>query len=136
MQLTLRRIFEANRATLGMLRVSDLTFFTLEDEWKDNKPNVSCIPSGQYVLRPHGWEPDTPFREKEVWELCNVSGRSGILIHAGNSNADTKGCILVGKSLHVTQQQSRVEDSKLAIEALRALLGQDYHTLTILDAYV
>jgi len=75
-----------------------LSCVTLELGWKDNAPDVSCIPKGTYkavlrisenlgkhyrVLQPDGSE---------------VPGRSWILIHIGNFKADIKGCILVGRT--------------------------------------
>jgi hypothetical protein len=64
---------------------------TCEDDWLDNRRNVSCIPAGTYkVLRTiyykHGYE---------TFEII-VPGRSRILFHPGNTEEDTDGCVLVG----------------------------------------
>jgi hypothetical protein len=53
---------------------------------------VSCIPAGVYPLRrtiyhKHGFA---------TFEVCNVPGRSRILIHPGNTEEDSQGCILLG----------------------------------------
>jgi len=65
---------------------------TLEEDWQDNARSVSCIPAGTYTLqrtiyRKHGYE---------TFEVTGVPGRSRILIHPGNTEEDTMGCILVG----------------------------------------
>lgn len=65
---------------------------TAEDDWRGNARGVSCIPAGVYVLARtiyyrHGYE---------TFEVTDVPGRSRILIHPGNTEEDTDGCILVG----------------------------------------
>ena len=61
----------------------------------NNQRNVSCIPEGEYnaVNELH------PTKGK-VFRLLYVRGRSGILVHKGNSVAgyvkDSEGCILPG----------------------------------------
>lgn len=51
---------------------------------------------------------------KNAFEILNVSGRSAILIHAGNSGADTLGCFLPGR----TFANGRVGGSVLTRDAL------------------
>lgn len=65
---------------------------TLELPWQDNKTQISCIPEGSYQVVPH----DSPHLGK-CFKIMNVPGRSEILIHAGNTIADTKGCVLIGE---------------------------------------
>lgn len=65
--------------------------FSLELSWRNNEPEVSCIPAGVYKAVRH-----TSPKFGETYLLVDVPKRSEILFHAGNSIADTKGCILLG----------------------------------------
>ena len=40
---------------------------------------------------------------KNAFEITGVTGRSAILIHAGNSGGDTLGCFLPGNTVGATQ---------------------------------
>jgi hypothetical protein len=68
---------------------------TLELPWRNNEPELSCIPEGVYkcaVRKSRKWSPVDGL----LYELTPVQGRTDILIHAGNTIADSLGCILVG----------------------------------------
>jgi hypothetical protein len=102
---TLRRLSEDHRATLGELLDADGKHLchVLENRWLGNKPRVSCIPPGIYPLRLRkegGWNKRLAERfpniHKGAIEIADVPGRSFILIHPGNSHADTLGCVLPG----------------------------------------
>lgn len=127
LELTLRRVTEIGNATIGHLEVPglDKTLCTLEDLWRDNQTGISCIPAGTYQCVHH----DGPHFQN-VWELLDVPGRSAVLIHWGNTDKDTRGCILVGKGWTFSD---RIIDSRAAIELLRTILGQNPFTLTIVD---
>lgn len=131
MQLTLTRKIQANGAVVGVLTGLSVPLYTLEDQWRDNKPSVSCIPTGAYEVRPHGWEINSPFKYNHVWQIHGVSGRSAILIHSGNTHKDTEGCILVGMSTQITQLGSLVGDSRMAIELMRTEIGQRPFTIVV-----
>lgn len=64
---------------------------TFELPWLNNNPDVSCIPEGEYVCTV-----EYHAQKGRVFRLHDVPGRSGILIHRGNTLKDTTGCILVG----------------------------------------
>ena len=55
----------------------------------------TCIPFGTYALRVT-W---SPRYKRWMPQVLAVPGYSGIRIHAGNTPADTAGCILVGRRL-------------------------------------
>ena len=70
---------------------------TLELPWKDNKPNVSCIPPGRYYCtRTKDRTLSGGTHIPETFEVNDVKGRDGILFHVGNFAKDTHGCILLG----------------------------------------
>ncbi len=129
--LRLRRLLTANGACVGVLSGLSRTLYTLEDEWRDNRRGVSCIPAGTYRVTPHGWAANTPLTFKQVWQVLNVPSRIGILFHAGNKHAETEGCILAGLTLLVTQLVSSVGDSRMAIDLMRREIGENEFTLTI-----
>ena len=65
---------------------------TCEDDWQNNARGVSCIPAGAYLIQRSFWQK----HQMEVFEVTGVPGRTRILIHPGNTEEDTEGCILVG----------------------------------------
>ena len=100
MKLELHRVKETNHNTLGNLFVDGAQeCITLEDVVRDLGPDGSgkiphetAIPSGTYevVLVP------SPKMGRIMPRLLNVPFFDGILIHCGNTEEDTWGCILVG----------------------------------------
>lgn len=102
MKLVLDRQPSGLSCTVGELTIDGRTFCnTLEDvvreipgrpvdEWK--VPGKTAIPSGTYELE-ITWS--TRFK-RDLPLIANVPGFTGIRIHAGNTDADTEGCILVG----------------------------------------
>ena len=104
-RLILRRLSDDGVATLGELRAADGSHlcWTLENTWANNERRVSCIPPGVYPLTVRtigGWNERLskrfPDMHEGAIELAPVPGRSHILIHPGNTAADTLGCILPG----------------------------------------
>ena len=95
--LVITRIYQTDEATHGLCGLFDAdgkmlqSFHTLELPWKQNQRNVSCIPEGSYLA-----SREYHTKKGHVFRLHNVEGRSGILIHVGNSLDDTEGCILLG----------------------------------------
>ena len=65
---------------------------TLEEPWKNNKSFVSCIPTGKYKVK-LGY---SPHFKRDLYHVQGVPDRQYILIHPGNSDKDTLGCILLG----------------------------------------
>jgi hypothetical protein len=53
--------------------------------------------------------------------ILNVPGYDGIRIHSGNTDADTEGCVLVGKSL---VNADFIGDSRVAFHDLYDVLAQ------------
>jgi len=123
--------------TLGVIQHNGKTLvYTLEEPWRNNAPGnpnaetESCIPPGSYKVIRHGWEPNATTHFKRVWRLLNVPGRGAILIHAGNTTADTEGCILVG----MAPSNGGVRDSVKALDYLRAILPENGFTLEVRGA--
>jgi hypothetical protein len=93
--IELIRLGESNDSTFGFLKDGEKTLcVTLEDKWRNNEHNISCIPVGEYICK--RW--DSP-RFKNTYKVMDVPERSDILIHWGNRDEDTQGCILVGEKL-------------------------------------
>ena len=87
----------------------------------------SCIPVGDYICKiefspSHGY----------CFHILNVPGRDHILIHSGNYNKDTEGCLLLGEDLtDINGDGLRdVTNSVKTIEALEMIT--DEFILTIL----
>src|SRR5690554_6637442 len=92
-------------------------FVTLELAWKDNKRNISRIPSGEFESVA---VPRTSNGEYAIL-LMNVIDRSEIMIHAGNFHTDIRGCILAGKEFKDLNAdgQEDVTESKLTMLELK-----------------
>jgi len=91
---------------------------TLEPPWRNNQEFASQIPQGVYngkvrIGGPLGWR----------IALDSVPARTLVEIHAGNSIADTSGCILVGqRPSH--QRACEVLQSGDAMRELRRRFGR------------
>lgn len=147
MDLVLTRTVYAAFYTLGFLFADDLKLATVERPWIPNTegpggmPKLSCIPEGEYLVRPHHSVkfPDSYIltgQENGVYRYPGDIpegqkwGRSAILIHVGNSAADVIGCIAVGQK----HSGERVAFSRAAMDQLRFKLGSDEHQLSIVAA--
>lgn len=109
-----------DKQTLGTLDVyKDNEFLcclaTLEQEWNNNEPSNSCVPHGFYVVEHYHSQ-----KYANVLKLKDVKDRSYILIHNGNYNTHTKGCILVGLTHSDINKDGYLDvvDSRKALEKL------------------
>lgn len=121
LELIVQRRPSHNETTIGELSITGHTFtcFTCEDLNRFDAPKVpgkTCIPAGRYLVDMK--TPSPKFNRRLMPRLVNVPGFIGILIHTGNSNGDTEGCILVGFKL----VGDRIEESVLAFRALMSIL--------------
>ena len=91
---------------MGLIRVDgDAVCFSLEDQSQPGGkvPGETRIPAGTYkiLVRKHGGYHSRcsrrfPAMHKGMLELAEVPGFTDILIHPGNTDDDTAGCILPG----------------------------------------
>ena len=89
MKLELTRKYFPKGTNGDLLLDGERLCSTIELPWKENKPQVSCIPEGRYELRKRY----TPGFGRHFM-LMNVPGRSFILLHAANDALkEIKGCI-------------------------------------------
>lgn len=102
---------------------------TMEETWLDNAKEISCIPAGTYAAKRYS---GTVY--KDVWIVENVPNRSAILIHWGNTERHTAGCILMGQYFADFGDRRGVANSKKTIEMLRDLLPLKFQ-LTITDCF-
>ena len=124
----IKRAWADDRATLGMLTINDVQhdpFFTLENPMRET-PVDSRIRAGLYKCQPYS---GTKF--KDVYILNNVPGRETILIHWGNFEADTLGCIIIGNGACMLGGKPAVADSRAAFDRFRAIIGERTFNLMI-----
>ena len=99
MQLTVSRTKFGPKATLGTLSIDgQYECVTLEDRARPDGVKVqdeTCIPPGTYKVILNM----SPRLGKIMPRLLDVPMFDGILIHSGNTDENTKGCILVGKEV-------------------------------------
>tara|TARA_R110001583_G_scaffold110181_1_gene259147 strand:- start:17313 stop:17828 length:516 start_codon:yes stop_codon:yes gene_type:complete len=80
--------------------------YTLEDENRTKKvQGETCIPEGEYSIRFRdvgGYHSKYSKRFSDIHmgmlEVCNVPNFKYILLHCGNTDEDTSGCLLLGDS--------------------------------------
>ena len=104
---------------------------TLELKWLNNKPNISCIPEGTYIVK-------VRYSDKygRHLHIKNVKNRKYILIHWGNyagslnpktKRPDIEGCILTGRS-HKDLNKDNIIDitnSKMTFDKIMKLINDE-----------
>lgn len=118
MKLKLERIYKAPTYTIGKLYIDGKIFCdTLEDVVRPQGEKVygeTAIPAGTYKVILN-----VSNRFKVLMPLLlNVPNFEGIRIHAGNTDKDTHGCLLVGKNT----VKGKVTDSKKTFAELMSVL--------------
>lgn len=100
MKLKLTRRFKGSDYTIGQLSMDGAYFCdTLEDRVRNmpteaKVPGATAIPTGTYQVIVNR----SPKFGRELPRLVDVPYFEGVLIHRGNTNQDTAGCILVGEN--------------------------------------
>jgi len=117
------------KGTFGRLFLPDWsTLYTLECPWKQNQPDVSCIPEGLY-----GLTRDTFKDEYPNYRVVNPPpGRYAIEIHRANRACQLKGCIAVGLRLG---DNWNIVDSREALDILMERLEGQQHVLLHIRSY-
>ena len=112
--VTLKRFCENAQGTFGVLLYKNtILAYTLERPWLNNLRSKSCIPIGTYWVQKYSGT-----RHKNAFWVDAVPDRSDILIHEGNTLANTIGCILVGTSTCA----SGLLKSQAALDTLNVVL--------------
>lgn len=127
MKLTLKRIALRPTYTIGKLYIDDVYFCdTIEDTVRDLNKNgkfdngekkvhsKTAIPYGTYEIK---WTYSPRFK-KYTPQLMNVPSFEGIRIHAGNTSADTEGCLILGKN----KQVGKVLNSRATINKFYTII--------------
>lgn len=119
-----------SQATIGVLTIEGVfhaPIFTLENPrrltHKDDK-----IPEGTYQCVPYSGT-----KYKNVYHIKDVPGRSAILLHWGNTEKDTEGCILLGNRVGEISGLPAVLDSKKCFARFRELIGDESFMLEVVD---
>ena len=140
MKLTLKRIARKEGYTIGRLYIDDAYFCdTLEDKDRGLEQAMpldmikrikvkgeTAIPTGTYELSMRHISPKYSRKKAFAFtggvmpRLLNVPGYEGVLIHSGNTAADSEGCILVGENKAV----GKVLNSMATFKALWSVLNQ------------
>ena len=148
MEILVERKWKKPNYTIGVMSIDGKRFCeTLEDVDRNlnssmtveqikaiKKPNETAIPTGTYKITLDTFSPrfgNKSFYKKvcggKLPRILNIKGFDGVLIHCGNTNLDTYGCILVGRNLEV----GKVLKSQETFEKLYRILKGNKDNLTI-----
>lgn len=147
MELHVKRLTPNKDYSIGRFEIEGEKFCdSLEDKDRGLEQDMSleqiksikiygetAIPKGRYKItldvvsekfKNRNW---AKFCDGKLPRLIDVPGFEGVLIHVGNTIADTLGCILVGRNTIVGQ----VTNSSITFEALYKILETDRDNLWI-----
>ena len=128
MEIQVNRIARKDGYTIGRMSLNGVYFCdTLEDTdrgLKDTmqvneilakkRKGITAIPTGKYdVILTF-----SPRFKRVLPLLLSVKGYEGVRIHAGNTNKDTEGCLLVGEN----KAKGQVLNSRATLEKLMSVL--------------
>ena len=133
MNLRLTRVAsDPNNGVFGTLVFNGQPIcLTLEPYHRENTKGISCIPSGNYIVKRY----ESP-RFGNTWIVKDVQDRSYVLFHWGNLDEHSRGCILLGEEFGKLGDDWAILRSKKAFNEFMEL-SKPYDTmrLTITEAY-
>lgn len=133
MKITVERLSSNGKATTSTVFIDDeFECYGLEDEHRDVKvAGETRIPEGEYAVKVkntggfHSRYTDKfGAFHKGMLHVQDVPNFTDILIHIGNKEADTAGCLLVGQGVMSSESDHSVLASKNAYKALYAKVIQ------------
>ena len=149
MELLLERIARRDTYTIGHLSIDGKRFCdTCEDTDRGlrqdlplsvnqakKRRGITAIPVGRYRVTLEVKSPK--YSKKKQYDFCkgfvprliNVPAFEGILIHIGNTAADSEGCILVGRNTKVGMVLESTKTFKALYEVLRKATDPIYITV-------
>jgi len=128
MELNVKRIARKDGYTIGRLFINNEYFCdTLEDTDRGLSSTMqvneilakkvkaqTAIPTGKYdVILTF-----SPRFKRVLPLLLSVKGYEGVRVHAGNTNKDTEGCLLIGEN----KAKGQVLNSRATLEKLMSIL--------------
>ena len=133
MELEVIRYSLSKKSTLGLLMVdSKFSAYTLEDTFHVVKiPGETRIPNGTYKVElrkegghHHRYSKRFPEFHKGMLHIINVPNYKYILIHIGNTDDDTAGCLLVGdSSMSNVNSAGRIQNSTDAYKRIYPIIA-------------
>jgi hypothetical protein len=126
MIITVRRFLSNDEATLSEIRIDGVwQCFGLEDEHREIKVDGETrIPVGAYKIGIravggfHNRYSKKFVEHQGMLQVLDVPGFDYILIHVGNTDDDTAGCLLTGVSCVATESKFTIGSSVIAYRAL------------------
>ena len=124
--ITVDRFSSDTESTISLVFVdSQFVCFGLEDEHRAKKLfGETRIPAGIYPVKVRTWggfhdryAKRLPYHQGML-EICDVPGFTDILIHIGNTEKDTAGCLLVGVGCYSAAGNMSLQASAVAYELL------------------
>ncbi len=114
MKIEIKRLIKTENSTIGELTIDGkFECYTLEDKEREVKiKSETAIPKGTYKVIIN----QSNRFKKLLPLLLNVPNFEGVRIHPGNTNHDTEGCVLVGR----TKSKDFIGQSRKAFESLFA----------------
>ena len=114
---TLTRQTSTDHGTFGLLEAVGLSLYIAEPPWRDNARGLSCVPTGEYIIKPHR----SP-RYGQCLLVTDTPDRTWILQHPGNVAGDKKkglhthtlGCQLPGLRIGQLKVKGRYQQAVLA----------------------
>lgn len=122
---TLFRVVQNNGITGVLVYDNAVVCLTLEPDWNNNKKNKSCIPEGEYICNKVTGANVSTGSHKHTFKVENVTGRTSILFHIGNTIKDTAGCILTGETPGLINGRTAVINSGKAFNRFINTAGED-----------
>jgi len=127
-RFVLTRIYEAQGGTWGEIHGPDgFHAATMELAWRDNQPNISCIPVGEYIIR----KDNTGKHRYAV--VMGVKGRTSIELHPATWPSELEGCIALGESIQEMNDSTVLAESVSAMNRFITALGDEEAVLKIIN---
>ena len=135
--VSLRRFASSDQGTFGRIRCNGLVLFTLELPWRNNARNISCIPTGFYIVR---WT-FSPRYQRFMYLIGDVPDRDGCRMHSANYAGDPakgyhsqlNGCVALGEKYGIMGGQKAIMVSRPAIRRFEDHMERKSFELEVID---